>query len=180
MVFLGQLSDLLCITTLLRVYLFYGMRLKWKLSSLLVVLGKGICYLVTFSLSAWRNFLLVSMMLFIVVFGFIYASLKMVLNCLIFYSWMTFSFLQRQRCWKLELLPPFWTILVGLKINLTKSHSLYSSKIPQAKINQVTFVSSVRCTTSLDKYLGFPILKGMAKRLDYNFILEKMQTRMIS
>jgi hypothetical protein len=68
----------------------------------------------------------------------------------------------------------------GLKINLSKSRAFYSSGIPQAKINRLTSISIIRSTTSLDKYLGFPILKGRVKRSDFLFIIEKMQTRLAS
>jgi len=68
----------------------------------------------------------------------------------------------------------------GLKINLAKSRAFYSSGIPRSKINCLTATSNIRSTTSLDKYLGFPILKGRATKSDFNFIIEKMQTRLAS
>jgi hypothetical protein len=68
----------------------------------------------------------------------------------------------------------------GLKINLSKSIAFYSSGTPQGKINNITSISGIRSTISLDKYLGFPILKGRPKRSDFNFIIEKMQTRLAS
>lgn len=68
----------------------------------------------------------------------------------------------------------------GLKINLSKSRALFSSGTPQAKINKLTSISGIRGTTSLDKYLGFPILKGWPKRSDFLFIIEKMQNRLAS
>ncbi|PNX59952.1 ribonuclease H, partial [Trifolium pratense] len=48
----------------------------------------------------------------------------------------------------------------GLKINLSKSRAFYSTGTPSAKIDKLTSISGIRSTTSLDKYLGFPILKG--------------------
>lgn len=68
----------------------------------------------------------------------------------------------------------------GLKINLSKSRAYYSTGTPQRKINSLTNISGIRSTTSLDKYLGFPILKGRPKRSDFNFIIEKMQNRLVS
>jgi hypothetical protein len=68
----------------------------------------------------------------------------------------------------------------GLKINLTKSRTFYSSGIPQTKIVKLTSISRIRSTTSLDKYLGFPILKGRAKRNYLYFIVEKMQSILTS
>lgn len=57
----------------------------------------------------------------------------------------------------------------GLKINLSKSRAFYSSGIPNQKIHSLTSISGIRSTTSLDKYLGFPILKGRPKRSDFHF-----------
>jgi hypothetical protein len=68
----------------------------------------------------------------------------------------------------------------GLKINLSKSRAFFSSGTPQAKIQKLTAISGIRSTTSLDKYLGFPILKGRPKRSDFLFIIEKMQNRLAS
>jgi hypothetical protein len=65
----------------------------------------------------------------------------------------------------------------GLKINLSKSRAFYSTGTPQTKINKLTSLYGIRSTTSLDKYLGFPILKGRAKRSDLHFI-NKMQSRL--
>jgi len=68
----------------------------------------------------------------------------------------------------------------GLKINISKSRAFYSSRIPQEKINNFTAISDICSTTSIGRYLGFPMLKGRPKRNDFNFIIEKMQTRMAS
>lgn len=59
----------------------------------------------------------------------------------------------------------------GLKINLSKSRAFYSSGVPHDKINNLTSISGIHNTISLDKYLGFPILKGRPKRSDFNFII---------
>lgn len=68
----------------------------------------------------------------------------------------------------------------GLKINLSKSRAFYFSNIPQVKINKLTSISGIRSTISPDKYLGFSILKGRVKRNNFYFIIEKMQTRLVS
>lgn len=68
----------------------------------------------------------------------------------------------------------------GLKINLSKSRADYSAGTPQTKINRLTSISGIRSTTSLDKYLSFPILKRRAKRSDFLYIIEKMQSRLAS
>jgi len=68
----------------------------------------------------------------------------------------------------------------GLKLNLSKSRAFYSSGIPQAKIVKLTSIFGIRSTTSLDKYLGFPILKRRVKRNYFYFIIVKMQSRLAS
>jgi ribonuclease HI len=68
----------------------------------------------------------------------------------------------------------------GLKINISKSRALYSSGTPNGKINNLTAISGIQSTTSLGKYLGFPMLQGRPRRNDFNFIIEKMQTRLAS
>jgi len=68
----------------------------------------------------------------------------------------------------------------GLKINLSKSRAFFSSGTPKAKIHKLSTISGIRSTTSFDKYLGFPILKGRPKRSDFLFIIEKMQNRLAS
>jgi len=60
------------------------------------------------------------------------------------------------------------------------TRAFYSSCIPQAKIVKLTSISGIRSTSSLDKYLGFPNLKGRAKMNDFYFIIEKMQSRLAS
>ena len=67
-----------------------------------------------------------------------------------------------------------------LKINLSKSRDFYSIGTPQAKFNRLSSISGIHNTTSLDKYLGCPMLKGRAKRSDFLFIIEKMQTGLAS
>ena len=68
----------------------------------------------------------------------------------------------------------------GLKINLSKSRAFYSWSTPHAKVNRLTSITGIRSTTSFDKYLGFPILKGRAKHSDFLFIIEKKQSRLAS
>ena len=68
----------------------------------------------------------------------------------------------------------------GLKINIAKSIAYYSTGTPQGKITNLTTIYGIQSTTSLGKYLGFPMLQGRPKRSDFNFIIEKMQTRLTS
>jgi hypothetical protein len=73
-----------------------------------------------------------------------------------------------------------FSLASGLKINLSKSRAFYSSGITHDKINRLTSLSGIRNTSSLEKYLGFPMLKGRAKKSDFIFIIEKMQSRLAS
>lgn len=68
----------------------------------------------------------------------------------------------------------------GLKVNLAKFGTFYSSGVIRSKKDKCTSISSIHNTLCLDKYLGFPILKGRPCKVDFNFIIEKMQTRLAS
>jgi len=67
-----------------------------------------------------------------------------------------------------------------LKINISKSRAYYSSGTPHGKITNLTAISGTQSTTSLGKYLGFPMLQGRPKKIEFNFIIEKMQSRLAS
>lgn len=68
----------------------------------------------------------------------------------------------------------------GLSINVTKSRAFFSTGVPRRKKGKISSLTGIRETTSLEKYLGFPMLKGRAKKEDYNFIIEQMQKRLAS
>lgn len=68
----------------------------------------------------------------------------------------------------------------GLKVSLAKSRAFYSKGVTRPKIEKLTSIHSIRCTFSLEKYLGFPIFKGRARKVDFDFIVEKMQSRLAS
>ncbi|KEH24455.1 reverse transcriptase, putative [Medicago truncatula] len=58
---------------------------------------------------------------------------------------------------------------------LTTSHIESISLILNA-----SHISGIQSITSLEKYLGFPMLHGRSKRSDFNLIIEKMQARLAS
>lgn len=68
----------------------------------------------------------------------------------------------------------------GLKVNLTKSKAFFSAGVQRRKKDKITSITSIRHTDSLDRYLGFPMLKGTVKKEHFNFLLEKLQTRLSS
>lgn len=64
---------------------------------------------------------------------------------------------------------------------MAKSITFYfSSGVPRATIEACTSIYNIRSTVALDKYLGFLILKGRVKKSDFEFILEKMRSRLAS
>lgn len=65
-------------------------------------------------------------------------------------------------------------------MNLAKSRAFYSSGVPRSKREKCTSICHIKGTLALDKYLGFPILKGRVKKTDFDFIIEKMKSRLAS
>lgn len=63
-------------------------------------------------------------------------------------------------------------------MNLTKSRTFYSSEVPRGIIEACTSIYNICNTMALDKYLGFPILKGRVKKADFEFIIEKLRSRL--
>ncbi|GAU37589.1 hypothetical protein TSUD_365100 [Trifolium subterraneum] len=68
----------------------------------------------------------------------------------------------------------------GLRINCAKSRALFSKGVTRRKVDKMTTLSNIRSTTSLGKYLGFPMISGRAKKEDFNFILDKINSRLAS
>jgi hypothetical protein len=145
-----------------------------------MVLDKGTLYLLIYSFFALKSSPFPSTRLFFKVIGTPFSSLTTGPDYLIFSFLTTPPFtkaIKSQLRFITDLFDHF-SRASGLKINLPKSQAFYSSGIPQAKINRLTSISDIKSTTSLDKYLGFPILKGRAKRSDFLFIIKKMQRRL--
>lgn len=68
----------------------------------------------------------------------------------------------------------------GLKVNIAKSRAFYSLGVPRSTIEHLTSISQIRSIVALDKYLGFPLLKGRVKKSDFEFIIEKLRSRLAS
>ena len=66
----------------------------------------------------------------------------------------------------------------GFKINLQKSKVFCSKNINCRNRENFVSISQISFTSSIDKYLGFPIFHGRVKRRDFNFIIEKVQRRL--
>lgn len=68
----------------------------------------------------------------------------------------------------------------GLKVNVNKSRAFFSSGLPNSKARKCLEITQIREAKSLGKYLGFPLRHGRASRKDFEFIIEKMNTRLAS
>lgn len=73
-----------------------------------------------------------------------------------------------------------FSIASGLRVNYEKSKALVSSIIPHALREQLASKSSIRFSSNLGKYLGYPLLQGRAKKSDFNFLIENLQNRLAS
>lgn len=67
-----------------------------------------------------------------------------------------------------------------LQVNTSKSRNFFSSGVPRRKVSKISFISTIRSTSSLEKYIGFPMIKERTKKADFEFILDKMQNRLAS
>lgn len=68
----------------------------------------------------------------------------------------------------------------GLKVNVSKSRAFFSSGLPPSKARKCTEITQIREAKSLDKYLGFPLIHRRSSKKDFEFIIEKMNTRLAS
>lgn len=67
-----------------------------------------------------------------------------------------------------------------LKVNVNKSRAFFSSGVPPHKARKCTEITQIKGAQSLEKYLGFPLHHGRASKKDFEFIAEKMNTRLAS
>lgn len=68
----------------------------------------------------------------------------------------------------------------GLKVNVSKSRAFFSSGLPTSKARKCTQITQIREARSLEKYMGFPLIHGRSSKKDFEFITEKMNTRLAS
>lgn len=62
----------------------------------------------------------------------------------------------------------------GLKVNIAKSQAFYSASTKRTKVEKIIAISGIRSTTSLESYLGFPMIHGRKRIRYYQFIVERM------
>lgn len=66
----------------------------------------------------------------------------------------------------------------GLKVNLQKSRFMTSNNISHVKIQKFASISLFQHTRQIGNYLGFPMLQGRTRNRDFNFILERINSRL--
>ena len=66
----------------------------------------------------------------------------------------------------------------GLKINLEKSHFMASKNVHRSKVEKFSSIATMRSTSNFGNYLGFLILQGRVTRDNFNFIIEKLHSRL--
>lgn len=96
---------------------------------------------------------------------------------------MCFFFFSKSRSSQAKVLADLFTKFgfhLGLQVNAAKSRAFFCTDVPRRKREKISSISSIRSTNSLEKYLGFFMIKGRTKKEDFNFIIEKMQNRLVS
>lgn len=66
-----------------------------------------------------------------------------------------------------------------LKINFQKSKLFVSPNIDRRKTRELSSLCNIPITSDLGRYLGVPILHQRANQNQFNFILEKMQNKLV-
>lgn len=64
-----------------------------------------------------------------------------------------------------------------LSVNVAKSWVLFSNTVPRTKKDKIVSITGLISTTSFDKYISFPMLQGRVRGSDYDFVVEKIQSR---
>ena len=68
--------------------------------------------------------------------------------------------------------------LSGLAVNLDKSKAMVSKMVPRQKRLRLAAASSISFAGYLGNYLGFPLIQGRMKKADFQFLLDKMRSRL--
>ncbi|KHN04091.1 Putative ribonuclease H protein, partial [Glycine soja] len=66
----------------------------------------------------------------------------------------------------------------GLKVNVHKTHIMTSKHVSTIKVNRFAAISQFQHTRQIGKYMGFPMLTGRVRNSDFNYILEKINSRL--
>ena len=68
--------------------------------------------------------------------------------------------------------------LAGQKVNTTKSKIIFSSNVTNRRVRGIYRRLGIAATTNLGKYLGFPIIHQGRVGNAYNFVVNKMQSKL--
>ena len=67
----------------------------------------------------------------------------------------------------------------GLKVNTDKSRMICSKNVLRRIKHDISQLSHIKFASSLGKYLRFPLIQGRVKRPDFNFIIDRIQSRLV-
>lgn len=67
-----------------------------------------------------------------------------------------------------------------MKVNVSKSKGMFSSCVPTTKSSKSTKITQIRKANSLEKYPGFPLHHGRLARKDFEFITDRMCSKLAS
>lgn len=70
--------------------------------------------------------------------------------------------------------------LSGQSINITKSKILFSKNCNHSIITSITTSLGIKKSNNFGTYLGFPILHHIPRPRDYQFLIDKMRTKLAS
>lgn len=66
----------------------------------------------------------------------------------------------------------------GLKVSMSKSRFLPSNNITRTKVAKFASITGFAHTYKLEKYLGFPMLSGLVRNDDFDYILDRINGRL--
>lgn len=68
----------------------------------------------------------------------------------------------------------------GLRINVAKSRAFVGEGVKRARRARIFSVTSIPFTSHLDKYLGFPIMRGRQKASNFDFLVDRVARKLAS
>ena len=68
--------------------------------------------------------------------------------------------------------------LSSLIVNLEKSRAMVSRMVPIQKRVRLATTSSISFAGNLGNYLRYPLIQGRMKKADFQFLIDKMRTRL--
>ena len=94
-------------------------------------------------------------------------------------SYLLFVQAKSSQAWLVSyLLDDFW-LTSSLQVNLEKSKFMAFRNLPRSKVVKFVGITSMHHTTNFSKYLGFPPFQGQVHKQEFNFIVEKLNLRLV-